>query len=64
MWDLKYDTSELIYETETLTDMENKLTVTKGERTGGGINEGFGISRFKLFYIKQVNNKLLLYSTR
>ena len=64
MWDLKYDTSELIYETETLTDMENKLTVTKGERNGGGINEGFGISRFKLFYIKQVNNKLLLYSTR
>ena len=43
MWDLKYDTSELIYETETLTDMENKLTVTKGERNGGGINEGFGM---------------------
>ena len=28
MWNLKYDTNELIYETET----GNKLMVTKGER--------------------------------
>ena len=38
--------------------------VTRGERDGGGINERFGISRFKLIYMKQVNNKLLLHSSR
>ena len=32
LWNLKYDTNELIYKTETLTDIENKLMVTKGER--------------------------------
>ena len=29
MWSLKYDTQELIYETETLTGIENKLRVIK-----------------------------------
>ena len=39
MWNLKYDTNELIYKTENrLTDIENKLMVTKGGRGGGGIN--------------------------
>ena len=39
MWNLKKnDTNELIYKTETLTDKENKLMVTKGERWGEGIN--------------------------
>ena len=38
MGNLKYDTNELIYKTENrLTDMENKLMVTKGERQWGGI---------------------------
>ena len=46
----KYDTKELIYKTET--DTENKFMVTKGEREGGGINQEFGISRYKLLYIK------------
>ena len=32
MWNLKYDTNELIYETERLEEIENKFTVTKGER--------------------------------
>ena len=36
MWNLKYDTNELIYETETDSkDIENKLMVTKGERGWG-----------------------------
>ena len=30
---------------------------------GGGINWEFGINRYTLLYIKQVNNKDLLYST-
>ena len=36
MWNLKEnDTNELIYKTETLSDIENKLMVTKGERGKG-----------------------------
>ena len=31
MWNLKYDTNELTYKTETDSDIENKLTATKGE---------------------------------
>ena len=40
MWNLKIDdTNELIYKTERLSDIENKLMVTKGVRgVGGGIN--------------------------
>ena len=34
MWNLKKDTNELIYKTERLTDIENKLIVIKGERVG------------------------------
>ena len=33
------------------------------EKGVGGINQEFGISRYKLRYIKQINNKVLLYST-
>ena len=36
MWNLKYNTNELIYETETDSDIENKLMVTKGEEAGEG----------------------------
>ena len=31
MWNLRYDTDKLIYETQTFTDKENKLLVTKEE---------------------------------
>ena len=31
MWNLKYDINELVYKTETDSDMANKLMVTKGE---------------------------------
>ena len=37
MWNLKNNTNESIYKTETVIDTENKFMVTKGER-GGGIN--------------------------
>ena len=33
------------------------------ERKGNNKNQGFGINRYTLLYIKQVNNKDLLYST-
>ena len=37
MWNLKSDTNQLIYKTETDSDMENKRMVTKG---GRGMGEG------------------------
>ena len=62
MWNLKYDTSELIYETETDSQIENRPVVAKGEGGGGGMEWGFGVSRCKLLYIEWINNKVLLYS--
>ena len=47
-----------------LTDIENRLTVAKGEGGGGGgMDWEFGISRSKPLYIEWMNNKVLLYST-
>ena len=60
MWNLKSNTSELIYETERLT--ENKHMVTKGEESIG-INQEFGINIYTLLYIKQMTIKDLPYST-
>ena len=34
-----------------VTDVENKLMVTKGERGGGGINREIGIDMYTLLYI-------------
>ena len=36
LWNLKNDTSELIFKTETDSGIENKLTVNKGERAEEG----------------------------
>ena len=63
MWNLKYDTNELINKTETDSDMENRLGVAKGERSEGRMEWEFGISKCKLLYIGWINNKVLLYST-
>ena len=43
MWNLKKDTNELIYKTETNSQTEKtNLWLPKGK--GGGINEEFGIN--------------------
>ena len=42
MWNLKYGTSELIYEMETDADEENRLVVAQGEAEGGGWSGRFG----------------------
>ena len=34
-WNLKYDTSEIIYKTVSDSDTENKLMVAKGDNRGG-----------------------------
>ena len=64
MWNLKKNyTNKLIYKTEidSQTQKTNlQLPKVKGE---GGINQEFGINRYTLLYIKQVNNKDLLFST-
>ena len=64
MWNLKYDTKELIYKTETDSQTyQTNLWLPKGKGGWGGINQQeFGISRYKLLNIKQVTNKDLLYS--
>ena len=41
MWNLKYDINELIYETETDSDLENRLVGDKGERGWG--KDGLGV---------------------
>ena len=62
-WNLKNNTNESIYKTETDSQIEHKLMVTKGEWEWGGINQEYGINRYKLLYIKQISNNDLLYST-
>ena len=60
MWYHLYVESEIWYKwtylqnRNRLTDIENKFMVTKGEREGG-INWEFGISRYKLLYIKLIS---------
>ena len=41
MWNLKYDINELIYETETDSDLENRLVAAKGDRGWG--KDGLGV---------------------
>ena len=43
MWNLKYDTNELIYETETHSQTENRLVVVKGEEGWGGWTGSLGL---------------------
>ena len=38
VWNLKYDTNELIYKTNRLKDIENKFMVIKGKRCEEWIN--------------------------
>ena len=63
MWNLKkwYKWTYLQNRTR-ITDVENNLMITKGER-GKGINWEVGIDIYILLYIKQVAKKDLLYST-
>ena len=47
-----------------LTDIENKLMVTKGREDHRGIKYKFGINRYTLLYIKNINNHVLVYSIK
>ena len=48
----KNDTNELIYKTETDSQIENTLMVIKGERWQRRINWEFGIDIYRLLYLK------------
>ena len=68
VWNLKYDSNKLIYETET--DFRHR-DQTCGFQGGGlvvcvcwrGIDWGFGISRCNLLYREWINIKVPLYNT-
>ena len=63
MWNLKYDTSELIYDTETDSQAQTTdLWLPRG-RGRGGKGWEFVVGRCKLLYIEWINNKVLMCST-
>ena len=54
--------NELIYKRNRLTDVENKLMVTKVDSSGGGgvgkeINQQFGINRYAHYYIENTKQQ-------
>ena len=64
MWNLKYDTNELIYEIETESGTyRTDVVVAQGEVAEGGVKSEVGVSRCMLLYTEWINNKVLLYST-
>ena len=56
MWNLKYDTNEPIYKTET------DLWLPRGNRGGRRMDWGSGVGRCKLLHLELIN-KVLMYST-
>ena len=53
MWNPKYDTNERIYEIETDSQTQRTdLWLPRWREGGGGMEWEFGISRYKLLYIK------------
>ena len=64
MWNLKkHDINEFIYKTE-IDSQTQKTNLWLPKVMGvGGINQEFGINIYTLPFIKQVNNKDVLYNT-
>ena len=50
--------------TNSLTDLENKLMVNSEEGCGDGMDGEFGMVMYTLLYLKWITNKVLQYSTR
>ena len=64
MWNIKYETNRHMYKTETHSQIQRTdLWLPKGRRGRGGKDQESGVSKCKLLYIGQINNKVLLYST-
>ena len=63
MWNLKYDTNELMYETEADSQTwRTDIWLPVGRQGRRGMDWEFGVDRCKLVYIEWIN-KVLLYST-
>ena len=61
MWNLKYDTNEATYKTETDSDVENsRLVVAKGKGGGRGMNGDLGATRCKLLDLEWISHEVLL----
>ena len=53
MWNLEHDTNALIYKMETDSPiLKTNLRLLKRKEGGGGVNEEFGITRYKLLCVK------------
>ena len=63
MWSLKYDTNELIHETEIGSQTERTDLLLPRSGGGRGMEWEFAISRCKLLHLEWINNKVLLYSS-
>ena len=63
MWNLKYNTNELMYETKTHRHREQTCGCQGGGRVEGGVEWKFRVSRCKLLYTEWINNEVLLYNT-
>ena len=62
MWDLKNNTDESIYKTETDSQTQKtNLCLPKGKERGERINQEYGINRYTTIY-KIDNKKDLLYN--
>ena len=62
MWDLKYDTNELIYETTDSEIQKPDFWLPVGAEGGRRKDWKFGISRCKLVYVEWISSKIQLYS--
>ena len=63
MWNLKYDTNELMNKAETNSQTQKpNLWFPRGKKVGG-VNQELEITGYKSLYIKQTNNKDMIYST-
>ena len=64
MWNLKYDTNEPIYETETDSQTwRTDLWLPRGRERGREMDWEFGVTRCKLLHLEWIDNKVLMYST-
>ena len=63
-WSPTHAADECVYGTETDSQTHRTdLWLPGAWRAGGGMEWEFGLSRCKLVYIEQINNKVLPYST-
>ena len=60
MWNLKYNTNELIYKTETDSQIIKHTYGCQGEGDEGGMDWEFGIRIYKVLQIEKISNRVLL----